>query len=350
MSELRRPRAILAGFLSVLALASCGGGNGDTTVEPNATGNVPVAPATPSASTPVAPSIPVTPDPLTLAPSTNLPVLFDEPNAPLLTGNIALDGLAWINFRRGQAGISTLTRSSLIDIAAQGHSTYQSVNNVITHEQTLGKQGFTGANLSDRLATAGYVFNVNSSRAYGEIIAATSNASGQYMAEELITAIYHRFVMFEPMFKEIGTGSAATSQGYNYFTVNFAANNGYGSGLPFGQVTAWPFNGQVRVPRNFFSDTELPDPVPDRNEVGYPISVHANIDASVRVTSFTVRPRGGAELQSRLLTNVSDARTGKSSAAIVPLSPLFPGTVYDVAFVGDVNGTAVNRSWSFTTR
>lgn len=346
---MHRSKAVLAGFLSVLALAGCGGGDGGPVIEPSAVGNVPIAPATPSASTPVSPGSPGTPNPLTLAPPSNLPVILFEPNGPLFTGNIALDGLTWINFRRGQAGMSTVTQSSLIDIAAQGHSNYQSVNNVITHEQTLGKQGFTGASLSDRLAAAGYAFNVNSSRAYGEIIAATSNASGQYMAEELITAIYHRFVMFEPMFKEIGTGSATTSQGYNYFTVNFAANNGYGPGLPFGQVTVWPFNGQARVPRNFFSDTELPDPVPDRNEVGYPISVHANIDATVRVTSFTVRPRGGAELQSRLLTNASDTRTGKSSAAIVPLTPLFPGTVYDVTFAGDVNGAAVNRSWSFTT-
>lgn len=350
MSELHRSKAILAGFLSVLALAGCGGGDGGSVVEPSATGNVPITPAPPSASTPVAPSATVAPDPLTLAPSTNLPGVLVEPNAPLFTGNVALDGFAWINFRRGQAGISTLTRSSVIDIAAQGHSTYQSVNNVITHEQTLGKQGFTGASLSDRLAAAGYVFNVNSSRAYGEIIAATSNASGQYMAEELITAIYHRFVMFEPMFKEMGTGAAATSQGYNYFTVNFAANNGYGAGLPFGQVMVWPFNGQARVPRNFFSDTELPDPVPDRNEVGYPISVHANIDTTVRVTSFTVRPRGGAELQSRLLTSATDTRTGKSSAAIVPLSPLLPATIYEVTFAGDVDGIAVNRSWSFMTQ
>lgn len=344
MSETRRSKASLAGFLSILTLVGCGGGNSGAVVEPSATGNVPTAPA------PV-PTASVIPDPISMGlPSTNTSAVPQEPNGPLPIGNIALDGAAWINFRRSQAGISTLVDSSIIDIATQGHSAYQSINNVITHEQVLGNRGFTGATLSDRLAAAGYIFNVNSSRAYGEIIAASSNASGQYMAEELVTAIYHRFVMFEPMFKEIGTGSAVTSQGYTYLTVNFAANNGFGAGLPFGQVVVWPFNGQSRVPRNFFSDTELPDPVPDRNEVGYPISVHANIDATVGVSSFTIRPRGGAELQSRLLSTASDTRTGKSSAAIVPLSPLISGTVYDVSFVGDVNGTAVNRSWSFTTQ
>jgi hypothetical protein len=152
------------------------------------------------------------------------------------------------------------------------------------------------------------------------------------------------------VFKEIGTGAATTAQGYNYFTANFTANDGYGAGLPSGQVAVWPFGGQTAVPRNFFSDTESPDPVPDRNEVGYPISVHANIDVTVRVTSFTVRPRGGADLAVRLLTSANDTHTGASSAAIVPLAPLAANTTYDVSFTGTAGSTPVTRTWSFATR
>jgi hypothetical protein len=33
--------------------------------------------------------------------------------------------------------------------------------------------------------------------------------------------------------------------------------------------------------------------VPNQNEVGYPISVHADINNPVLVQSFTVAPRGG---------------------------------------------------------
>lgn len=296
-------------------------------------------------------STPTNPDSLTPAPGTpGTPTLPGASGAPLETGNIAADGREWLNYRRGLIGLSTLVRSNLIDIAAQGHSDYQRINNTITHDQTPGKEGFTGVDVSARLATAGYRFNTSASRAYGEVISATSNGSGQYMAEELITAIYHRFVIFEPVFKEIGTGAATTSAGYNYFTTNFTANNGYGAGLAAGQVAVWPFNGQVSVPRNFFSNTESPDPVPDRNEVGYPISVHANIDVTVAVTSFTVRPRGGAELAVRLLNYPTDTHTGRSSAAIIPLLPLLANTVYDVSFTGTANGAAVSRTWSFTTR
>lgn len=342
MSDLLRAKIILAGCVTALAVAGCGGGGGGSAsvVDPAPVGTPP--PAMPGLTSPAIPN-PLTP------PAPDNPTVPAAPGAPLATGNIATDGRDWLNFRRGQVGMATLARSTVIDIAAQGHSDYQRINNVITHDQVVGKEGFTGTDVNARLAAAGYRFNTAASRAYGEVISAAGNGSGQYMAEELITAVYHRFVIFEPVFKEIGTGAATTASGYNYFTTNFTANNGYGAGLPTGQVAVWPFDGMTTVPRNFFSDTESPDPVPDRNEVGYPISVHANIDRTIAVTSFTVRPRGGADLPVRLLAYPSDVHTGRSSAAIVPLAPLAANTVHEVSFNGTAGGTAVTRTWSFTT-
>jgi len=338
MSDMLRARTILAGCVTALALAACGGGGSS---------NDGPAPAAPPTGNQPDPNQPVIPNPLTPSPPvTDTPT----PGAPAVTGNIATDGREWLNFRRAQVGLSTLNRNTTIDAAAQGHSDYQRLNNTITHDQLGGRPGFTGVSVGDRLTAAGYVFNTSAARAYGEVISATSSGTGQYMAEELITAIYHRFVIFEPVFKEIGTGAATSTSGRSYFTANFTANNGYGTGLARGQVAVWPFDAQTAVPRNFFSDTESPDPVPDRNEVGYPISVHANINVPVTVTSFTVRPRGGAELTTRLLSNANDTHTGRSSAAIVPLAPLAAGTTYDVTFTGTADGAAVNRSWSFTTR
>jgi hypothetical protein len=98
------------------------------------------------------------------------------------------------------------------------------------------------------------------------------------------------------------------------------------------------------------SDSESPDPVPNLNEVGYPISVHADISATVTVTRFTVRPRGGADLSVRLLARAVDPDTPQSAAAIVPLAKLTAGTTYDVSFSGTVDSVAVTRNWSFTTK
>jgi hypothetical protein len=64
-----------------------------------------------------------------------------------------------------------------------------------------------------------------------------------------------------------------------------------------------------------------------------------------------VHPRGGANLQTRLLVKGQDPNTSMSSvAAIVPLAPLAANTTYDVSFTGTVSGTAVSKTWSFTTK
>lgn len=279
------------------------------------------------------------------------PDLTQAPGAPAFTGNTALDGYNWINYRRAQLGLSTLARNARIDAAAQGHSDYQRLNNTVTHEQTAGLPGFTGVTLSERLTNAGYA--IPRPYAIGEVISATGNASGFYQAEELITAVYHRFVMFEPVFKEAGTGAATTSANYTYFTADLAAVGGYGAGLGVGRVVNYPAANQTGVPTNFFSDSESPDPVPNQNEVGYPISIHSDTvreGVGVVVQSFTVAPRGGAALNVRLLSHATDASTGETVAAIIPLAPLKSATVYDVSFSGLVAGMPVTRNWSFTTR
>mgnify|MGYP003602862212 FL=1 len=282
-----------------------------------------------------------------LSTSTPAGQLTQEPGAPALSNNIATDGFNWFNYRRGQTGLASLARNSLIDNAALGHSNYLNLNNTVAHEQVLGKPGFTGVNLGDRLAKAGYVVTT----LQGEVIAGAANTSGFYLAEELITAIYHRFVIFEPLFKEGGAGAAVNNSGYAYFTTDLAGNSSYGPGLPAGQIVTYPFSGQQKVAVSFSSDNESPDPVPNQDVVGYPISVHANYGAVLNVATFSVRQRGSAtDLSVRLLRSDSDAHTPVSAAAIIPLAPLTAATTYDVSFIGKVNGANLTRNWSFTTR
>ncbi len=309
--------SIAAGLFSIM-LTACGGGGGDG--NPNAD----------------------------IAQSGMNQDVPQEPNGPQVSGNTATDGFNWFNFRRQQIGLSVLTRNSKVDAAAQGHSDYQRINDVITHEQTPGKAGFTGATVADRLQAAGYVFR--SPYAFGEVISATGSTSGFSAAESLITAIYHRFVIFEPRFEEGGAGSATVPNGYTYFTTNFAANNGLGPGLGIGKFVTYPAANQERIPRIFYSDQEVPDPFPAQNAVGYPVSVHADIDKAVTVQSFTLSVQGGAPLQVRLLTRATDAETPPSAAAIIPNSPLAAGTTYEAQFVGAIDGIPVSRTWTFTTQ
>jgi uncharacterized protein YkwD len=327
----------LPALLASLLLTACGGGS-DSSNASSGAGDINAG---------------ATSSPQSAATTTTTPPVA-EAGAPAATGNTANDGYNWFNYRRQQIGLSTFTRNARIDAAALGHSTYQRTNNVITHEQTAGQPAFTGRYVNDRLIGAGYSLP-SDNYAYGEVISSTSDTSGFKAAEDLIAAIYHRFLIFEPMFKEAGSGAATVTNGLTYFTTNFATI-GLNGGLGNGNVVTYPFSGQQRVPVNFFSDNESPDPVPSRNEVGYPISVHANITSTVRVQSFSVSPRGGAALPVQTLIGVAsggqpaDTHTPTSAAAIVPLNRLAANTTYDVRFVGTVDGTSVTRNWSFTTQ
>lgn len=304
---------LLPALLAALLAACGGGGGGSTTVTP--------PPVTP----------PVTP-----------------PGAPVATGDTALDGYNWFNYRRAGIGLSTLARNARLDAAAAGHSNYLRLNNTVSHDQVPGSPGYTGASLQNRITAAGYT--LSNPYAFGEVISAAGDRSGFYHAEELITAIYHRFVILEPVFKEMGTGAATGSGNYTYFTTDFAASGGYGPGLGRGRIVTYPGDGQVMVPTIFLSDTESPDPVPNQNAVGYPVSVHADISSSITVGSFTIKPRNGTALTTRLLSSTTDAHTKPQVAAIVPLTTLIANTTYDVSYSGTVDGVSVSRNWSFTTK
>ena len=323
ITRIHRARGLAAACIATWALVACGGGSGNASNSGAGSSNG--------------------------IPSTG--VSGQDSSTPALTNNVATDGRAWLNYRRSQVGMSMLAENPKIDLAAQGHSDYQRINNVVTHVQTAGKQGFTGAQLQDRLSNAGYT--IIGANAIGEVISASKSGSGFYMAEQLITAIYHRFVIFEPVFKEIGSGSATTSAPYIYFTADFAANNGYGAGLAAGTVAVWPFNGQIDVPASFNSDLEEPDPAPNQGVVGYPVSVHINLTSTLAVQSFTIRAHGSStDLSTRLLSKATDpnmAANASAAAAIIPSSALAAGTTYDVSFTGTVDGAAVSKNWSFTT-
>lgn len=271
-----------------------------------------------------------------------------EPGAPLVTGNIATDGLNWMNFRRQQIGLSALARNSALDSAAQGHSRYQQLNDELTHTQIRGRPGFTGENETIRVANAGYSLIPETGYAVGEVLAATGGSSGVTTAEALIAAIYHRYIIFEPVFKDIGTGVDGRPDDYLYFTAKLAAGNGLAAGLRPDEVVVYPYPNQTRVPSVFYSDTESPDPVAEFNEVGYPISVQTNLDRDLAVSSFTITSRNGIALPARLLTTATDGITPPSAAALVPLRTLQPGMTYDVRFTGAVNNVPLSLAWSFT--
>ncbi len=271
-----------------------------------------------------------------------------ERGGPQATGDLSTDGLAWINFRRSQAGLQAVARDARLDRAAHAHAGYQQLNNLITHDEDRMRMGFSGTTSADRLRAAGYPLDTDA-RADGEVIAATAEADGFAAAEGLLGAIYHRYLMLEPRFDRAGAGDSHRGGGYYWLNVNFVASHG-SAGLASHRVAVWPVPDQLRVRTHVFSDQETPDPVAGRNAVGYPISVHANLGSQLQVDHFTLRERSGAAQRVVRLDASSDRDTPPSAAAIIPWARLRRATVYDVEFAGSTDGVPVERRWSFTTQ
>ncbi|MHB8165176.1 MAG: fibronectin type III domain-containing protein [Sulfuricella sp.] len=253
------------------------------------------------------------------------------------------NAIAQINLRRTQVGLAALPDNSTIDTAARGHSTYLAVNNLTGHFQTPGTPSFTGANPGARLTAAGYPYT-----RFDEV-GATGPFSGVQAVEDIITAIYHRFGLFDSRVDEFGVGmDLSAAQGR--LTADLATRLTPPPSVP-NWIGVYPYDGETGVPRDFLSDTESPDPVASLNRVGFPVSLHVDGTRTLSVTSFTVTPAGGTALNSQLLSSTADlsGHTPAFAAAAIPLTVLDYGTTYQASFTGAVDGASLSKVWQFTT-
>jgi|GEM_PF-721439 len=252
--------------------------------------------------------------------------------------------LTEVNRTRQLVGLPTVVINAQLNQAAQAHADYLQANvNGISHDETPGLPGFTGATPSARLSAAGYAYS-----AMNEVISG-GDTSGQKAVQGLVQAIYHRFGILAPAVAEVGIGQGAALGKFPNVVIEFGATFANAVTMPQGWLGTYPVDGQTGVVRDFLSDTESPDPVASQNRVGYPVSIHAAANDTLLVTSFTLKPVGGAPVQVQLLNYPADAHVPASAAAIVPLSVLDYGTAYQADFSGTRNGQSVNLSWTFTT-
>ena len=251
------------------------------------------------------------------------------------------NALAQVNLRRQQVGLPLVAANSQLMTAARGHANYLLQNNVTDHNQVAGAAGFTGVTPGDRISAAGY-----EASAYGEVLASGAYSGGTAV-DALVQAIYHRFAIFGSAFDEVGTGVRYSADG-GAFAIEFATRSYPLPAAPAGWAGVYPWNGQTGVTTDFYSNQESPDPVPNADRVGYPVSLHVDDHATLTMSSFTLESAGGAPV-SALLLAPGDAHTPNSAAALVPLAPLAYGTTYVARFAGKVDGADLAKTWSFTT-
>ncbi|WKA41993.1 Spore germination protein YkwD and related proteins with CAP (CSP/antigen 5/PR1) domain [Cupriavidus necator] len=271
-------------------------------------------------------------------------------------------GLCYANYRREQVGLPPLAARDPLNTVAQNHTAYMLANATLTHDETSGKPGYTGATPNERIQAA-YPTN-----ATAEVVAGanrwTSVANAQLsmspkdaLVSDLVNAPFHRAALLgsygsagSGFAERVGPDGSGTSASY-YQTIDLADASKGGSDS---QMVAYPYNGQADVPASWVN-TESPNPAPgyEGKTVGYPVSLQAiNTSLQFDADNFVITDAQGNNVS---CLKVDSRSSGLSSAArglaiCTPVAPLASQQRYSVRVTGRLGSQPVDLSWSFTTR
>lgn len=244
-----------------------------------------------------------------------------------------------INYHRQMANLPPVVLNDKLSMAAQSHADYLVLNNVLSHYQDETKPGFTGKEAKDRAQNSGYDYAT-----VGEVISVGLDAEDG--VDSLIMAIYHRYVILNPSFKEVGIGdSFYSNQEIKQMVQVIVFGTQKGDDKPQNLVGIYPGDKAEQIPTAFSSDTEKPDPIENQDIVGYPISIHFSEDLNVADIEFSLHLSNEAIE----VTQVKSLQQDSKSFSIIPLNPLSPNTVYTAHFKAMVNNQEFSKTWSFKT-
>jgi uncharacterized protein YkwD len=365
MRSLLQPAA--AAIAAVLFSSGCGGGSSDSPA--------PSPPAPTPAPTPAPAPAPPPPGPVTPF-SLQTSVVASTYGTSTTVATLRTATFDEVNRARSAMGIGRLLQNATLDALAQGHADYLGQNNEVSHSQTPGRPGFTGAQFADRFRASGYlgsatelVTTIRSVQPGG----ALEGLLGQCIWG-LMNAPYHTNALSSGV-RQIGVGIGAFSQSGSFACVVVV-------GLPQGATAqlpsqdnpqgVYPYPNQTGVPARFSG--ESPDPIPDLSKPrGHFVSARMGSvetyssqtrslpGSAYTVTRFELKDASGNLLPVRVIAD-PEVRAGAGMVltpdpqnlrlgdyiALLPLSPLINGQSYNARLDFVANGTTRTREWRFT--
>jgi len=292
----------------------------------------------------------------------------------------------YLNSIRKQAGMSAFTFNEQLANAAQNHSIYLHTHRLGGHGEQYGREGYTGQRHVDRIHHTGYL----SSQTGENVSYHTGNKCVKQSVDGLMSAIYHRFAFLSFKYDEAGIGSSQ-SQVFSAHVYNFGnqrknalcrqasytlpgryhyevcadqrlriatpelENAEYLVSKTNGDVIVWPGENSKDIPPAFYE--EAPDPLPDYDVSGYPVSIQFNpaafpqgLPVVTRFQLFRVSDNKPLEIITQMHAGNDRNRKFKPNEhALFPLHRLDWDTQYRAEADYQVAGQQQTRNWTFTT-
>ncbi len=262
----------------------------------------------------------------------------------------------WINCYRNLIDVELVPLTAACALATDRHAAYmdETAEYGMLETQTAAAN-YSGYDALERLGTAGQEVDLASQSVY-EMVVRTGNGEEvdpRRAVDTWVNTVYHRPPLLRPLLDGVGVGFGGQF-GDMVAVGPWDTADGSG-GLAF---AIYPAPGQAGVPTTFFSDTEVPDPAPGKDEVGSPISVtfqaghwhdsDNHFDIQLDPDGCSVTARGGEAVDVILLDPENDADLA-ATVVLLPEEPMEPGTTYDVEIAATIAGTPWSKSWTFTT-
>ena len=289
----------------------------------------------------------------------------DKINFEVVDANYSNDTITFFNHLnedRTNMGVAPLKLNYYLGISALNHAKYGVYNDITGHDEVEGNIGFTGITPFDRMDYVGYKSGYKS-----EVIGYGSSLSAY---EGLMSAIYHRFGMINPLYSEFNVqrysqegintqpnvgnlGNYSSSELYDQANRDSYININEKMYLEAPKYMIYPYDKQIEVPVVFYE--ENPDPLPDYHVSGYPISMQLNeykIDMDNSSNFVFELYKGNEKIDTMLITSENDVneRFSKTQFALFAKKPLDYNSEYQAIFKYIENGDDKIVEWSFKTK
>ncbi len=294
-----------------------------------------------------------------------------------------IEAQSYLNQIRTQMNMLRLSNNKNLQSAAKAHAYYLVTNNESAHEEIKGHKNFIAEKPVDRAFKSGYA-----SQSVSENLS-TKNHDAHYSIDGLLSAIYHRFGFLSPTINEIGVGVVqdefdSDKSAFVYLMGNSDLNalcsgksfNGTGKywkscketshrvrdkdfleALNYSKQTnpdtiLYPYNKQKEVPPAFYSET--PDPLPDYDVSGFPVSVEFNdyYFKEVTLISFNLYDQRGNIVDTHLMDSNNDPhqRFTHNQFCIFPLERLEYNQAYRAELIYESKEKMKTITWKFYTK
>ncbi|SMC08473.1 CAP domain-containing protein [Nitratiruptor tergarcus] len=280
------------------------------------------------------------------------------------------EAYSYLSSLRSAATLNSFTKNRYLDIAAQKHSDYMALHEIVSTYEDSSKTGYTGYRAKDRAIDAGF-----QSRWVIENVKKTKKDIKQAI-DELMAEVDNRFIFLNPYMNIVGIGEAKRSE-YNYYTFDIGnsyldslcrRSDTYSSGRYYYNVCAdtdkkidhdlylnekkrvalgnpaivvWPTESKKVYPALFDLEGRM-----DCYFAGYPITMEFNqykIDEIPTILSFSLKNQAGEPV------TLQKCKVSDYKYAFIPINRLLWNRRYRVEVEYSVGDSTFTKSWNFYT-